>query len=119
MFKHTFHRRDLFQSYTWAILLSALVVGVSATLVRATLNVTGALIAKPDIAVLLLLPQERITDSELLRAHDDTRDYLIQTHEGPKLAKLKRGQEWYVSELIQLHSTGPDPVTENTLAPLR
>ncbi len=105
MFKRSFIHRDLYHTYMWAILVSALVVGVSATLIRATLNVTGALLAKPDIAVLLLLPEEHITDSEMIRARDDERDYLVQTDEGQKLVRLKRGHEWYVAEVVQLHTS--------------
>ncbi len=91
-------------TYSFALLVSCLIVAVAATLARATLNVAGALTRKPDIAVLLLLPNEHIYDSEMLRTTDDGRDYLVQTDEGPKLVKLKRGvEQWYVQQIVPLH----------------
>lgn len=94
-FKHT---------YTLALLISCLIVGIAATLARATVNLAGALTRKPDIAVLLLLPDEEITHSTLLRSTPNGRDYLVDTKDGPKLVKLKKGNnQWYVQEKIQLH----------------
>ncbi len=90
-------------TYAWALLLSCLVVAITATLARATLNLAGALTRKPDIAVLLLLPEEHITDSELIRAQGDERDYMIETETVPKLARLKKGgRQWYVQEVVKL-----------------
>jgi len=91
-------------TYSFALLISCLIVAIAATLARATLNVAGALLHKPDIAVLLLLPNEGIYDSTLLRTTDTERDYLIQTKTGPKLARLKKGEtEWFVEEEVPLH----------------
>jgi hypothetical protein len=96
-------RFRFFHTYFWALLVSCLIVGVMATLARATLNLAGALQNKPDIGVLLLLPEEGITASSLIRAKDQTRDYLIMTKEGPKLARLKKGvEQWWVQEVIPL-----------------
>ncbi len=88
----------------WAVLLSSLVVAIAATLGRAMANVKAALTDKPDIAVYLLLPDEGISHSVLLRSHPDQRDYLVQTSDGPKVVKLKMGeQEWYVSSVDMMH----------------
>lgn len=88
----------------WALLLSALVVAVAATLGRATINLKAALTDKPDIALYLLLPEEEIGRSTLLRAREDERDYLAETKDGPKLVRLKMGEkEWYVELVEQLH----------------
>lgn len=96
-------RARFFHTYSWALMLSILIVGIAATLARATLNVSGALVRKPDIAVLLLLPKEGIWDSTLLRSLDNERDYLLETRTGPKLARLMRGRtEWYVQEVVPL-----------------
>lgn len=88
----------------WAMLFSLLIVGLAATLARASYNVTAALTEKPDIAIFLLLPEEQITQTTLLREHTDERDYLAETKDGPKLIRLKRGpNEWYVEFQEQLH----------------
>jgi hypothetical protein len=82
----------------WAVLLCALIVGLAATIGRATLKIQAALSDNPDIAVYLLLPNEGISDATLLRELPGQRDYLVQTKDGPKLVKLKQGmQQWYVS----------------------
>jgi len=84
----------------WAVLLSSLVVAIAATLGRAMANVKAALTDKPDIAVYLLLKDEGITHSVLLRSSDNQRDYLVQTKDGPKVVKLKMGEkEWYVASV--------------------
>lgn len=94
----------LSHTYVWALLMSCLIVAIAATLARATLNLAGALVRKPDIAVLLLLPEEHISRSTLLRADGNKRDYFVETVDGPKLARLKKGREqWYVQEVIPLH----------------
>ncbi len=88
----------------WALLLSCLIVAVAATLARATLNLKAALTDKPDIALYLLLPDEGIGSTTLLRAREDERDYLAETKNGPKLVKLKKGEkEWYVILVEPLH----------------
>lgn len=88
----------------WALLLSSLIVALAATLGRATLNLKAALTDKPDIAVYLLLPEEHIGATTLIRARADERDYLAETPEGPKLIKLKKGaEEWYVALVEKLH----------------
>lgn len=88
----------------WAVLLCSLIVGVVATLGRASANIKAALTDKPDIAVYLLLPEEEITQATLLRAHEDQHDYLVETKTGPKLVQLKKGElEWYVSFVEELH----------------
>lgn len=82
----------------WSVLLSALIVALAATLARASFNLSAALTNKPDLALYLLLPQEGITQSTLLREHTDERDYLAQTKDGPKLIRLKKGgRQWFVS----------------------
>jgi hypothetical protein len=88
----------------WAILLSALIVTVAAALARATLNLKAALTGKPDLAIYLLLPEEEIGQTTLLREREDERDYLAETKDGPKLVKLRKGEEeWYVAHVERLH----------------
>ncbi|MDD4319233.1 MAG: hypothetical protein PHW10_02835 [Candidatus Peribacteraceae bacterium] len=88
----------------WAILLSALIVGMAATLARASYNITAALTDKPDVAIYLLLPEEEIGRTTLLRDNLDERDYLAETKDGPKLIRLKRGgTQWYVEFEEELH----------------
>lgn len=88
----------------WSLLLSALIVAMAATLARASFNLSAALTDKPDIALYLLLPEEEISQSTLLREHVGERDYLVQTKDGPKLIRLKRGpNQWFVEMKEQLH----------------
>ncbi len=91
-------------TYFWAVLVSALIVGVAATLARASFNLTAALTEKPDIALYLLLPDEQISSSTLLREKTKERDYLVQTKSGSELIRLRRGpNNWFVELEEQLH----------------
>ena len=89
---------------TWALLLSSLIVGAAATIARAGVNLRGALTAEDgSLAVMLLLPQERISDVTLLRASSDTQEFLAETKSGPKVIRLKRGlKQWFVEEEVAL-----------------
>lgn len=88
----------------WALLLSCLIVGVAATLARASFNIAAALTLKPDIALYLLLPEEEIGWSTLLRDDGNIRDYLAHTKDGDKLIRLKRGEnQWFVQFEENLH----------------
>lgn len=76
----------------------------AAALGRATHNFSAALTDKPDVAIYVLLPDEGIRDTTLLRETEKERDYLAETKDGPKLIKLRRGeQEWFVSLIEELH----------------
>lgn len=97
-------RKRYTHTMLWAVLLSALVVGLTATLGRAMGNVKAALTDKPDIAVYLLLKEDVVTSSTLLRSSENERDYLVETKDGPKLVKLQKGEkEWYVSHEERMH----------------
>ncbi len=88
----------------WALLLSTLIVSISATLARATLTLSGALVEKPDIAIYLLMEQQEVGRTELLRDDKTIRDYLAETKDGPKLVRLKRGpNQWYIEMEESLH----------------
>ena len=88
----------------WAVLGSCIIVAVIATLGRAGMNFNAALSDKPDIAIYMLLPDEEIRHSEVLRDNGIERHYLAETKDGPKLVILKRGpHEWFVSSIEKLH----------------
>lgn len=88
----------------WAVLLSGLIVMLAAGLGRAAINLKAALTDKPDIAIYLLLPEEKIGKTTLLRERDNERDYLAETKDGPKLIRLRKGEkEWFVVEVETLH----------------
>ncbi len=90
-----------FHTIGWAVFLCGIIVAMAASLGRATLNLRAALTDKPDIALYLLLPEEQIGRSVLLREREDERDYLAETKDGPKLIRLKKGgDQWYV-ELVE------------------
>ncbi|MFH0769812.1 MAG: hypothetical protein V1926_00365 [Candidatus Peregrinibacteria bacterium] len=101
---HRLSRPRFLQTTFWAVLVSCLIVIVASFLARATLNLNAALTDKPDIALYLLLPDEEITTSSLVRERTEERQYIAETKDGPKLIILKKGEkEWYVSEMEQLH----------------
>ena len=90
---------------SWALLMSSLIVAVAATIGRATVNLRGALTAEDaSLAVMLLLPEEKISDVTLVKASSDTQEFLAETKTGPKLIRMKRGPEkWFVQDEVSLH----------------
>jgi hypothetical protein len=87
----------------WALLLSCVIVAAAATLARASYNFKAALTDKPDIALYLLLPDEEIHDSRLIRDLETERHYFAETKDGPKLVILKKGEEvWFVASMEDL-----------------
>ena len=92
----------------WALLVSSLVVAIAATIGRATLNLQGALMAEDaGLAVMMLLPEEEISEITMLRANADRQEFLAETKDGPMLIRVKRGTEgWFVQEKIPLRETG-------------
>lgn len=87
----------------WAFVVSALIVGAAAVLARATINLKAALTDKPDIAIYLLLPEEEIGYSTLLREEENVRHYYAETKEGPKVIRLKKvNGVWEVKEVEKM-----------------
>jgi hypothetical protein len=109
MKKHPFHvhglsARGFRRTTTWSLVTAMLIVAVAAALGRAAHNFKAALTDKPDVAIYLLLPNEDLGTTTLLREADTERDYLAETKDGPKLVKLKKGdKEWYVALEEPLH----------------
>ena len=89
---------------TWAVLLSMLIVAVAATIGRATVNLRGALTAEDgSLAVMMLLPEEKITEVTLVKAGVDTQEFLTETKDGPTLVRLKKGEKgWFVQKKVRL-----------------
>ena len=93
-----------FSTIAWAVGGSIAVVAITAGLARATLNMKGALVEKPEIAVYLLLPEEDITHVEILRETEMQKDLLVHSKGGNLLVIMKKGEEeWYISEKERLH----------------
>ena len=88
----------------WAILMSLLIVGLAATLGRATINLRGALTAEDaSLAVIMLLPNEHISNLTVIRAGAETQELLAETKDGPKLIRVRRVEgKWEVQEEIRL-----------------
>ena len=100
---HKVSRMGYLQTILVAVLISCLVVAIAATLGRATMNLKAALVEDPDLAIYLLLPDEEISTTEVLREWKNEKHYLAETSEGPKLVILKKGEEeWFVSEVERL-----------------
>jgi hypothetical protein len=103
--KHQFHVHALsprgFRKTTfWSLLLAVLIVVSASALARATHNFGAALTDKPDVAIYILLKDQEVGSTTLLRESEDglERDYLADTKDGPKLVRLKKGEtEWYVA----------------------
>lgn len=103
---HTLTHSGYQRTIIWASVLCITIVVAAAACARATRNFQAALTDKPNVALYLLLPEEEIGWSTVLRENeeDTERDYLAETKDGPKLIKLKKGEkEWYVSVVEQLH----------------
>lgn len=101
---HTLSRRSYSRTVFWSVLLCVSIVVAAAALGRATHNFSAALTDKPDVALYLLLPEEGIGRTTLLRESEEERDYLAETETGPKLIKLRRADgRWYVSLIEKLH----------------
>ncbi len=95
---HTISQYSYRQTVIWAIFSCLAIVAAASAFARASHNFAAALTEKPDLAMYLLLPEEEIGQSTLLREQDTERDYLAETKDGPKLIKLKKGEaEWYIS----------------------
>src|SRR3989338_9788573 len=78
----------------WAVLLSLLIVAAAATLGRATMTLRGALVADDgSLAVMLLLPEEEISEVTLVKAGVDTQEFVAETKDGPKLVRMKKGEK--------------------------
>lgn len=87
----------------WALLMSGVIVAGAAFLGRATLNLKAALTDKPDIAIYLLLPDEKIGATTLLRELPTERHYLAETLDGPKLVILeKKDGKWGVKKIEKM-----------------
>ena len=100
---HHVSRRKFASTILWAVTGSIVIVGVVASLGRATMNLRAAVTDKPDIAIYMLLPDEEIGKTTVLREVEDEVHYLAETKEGPKLIILKKGEiEWYVSKIEPL-----------------
>lgn len=101
---HTLSHRSYRVTVLWATFCCLMIVVAAAAFARASHNFTAALTDKPDLAIYLLLPDEEIGYSTVIKEGDTERDYLAETKDGPKLIKLKKGEtEWYVSHVETLH----------------
>lgn len=97
---HPIFRRTMM----WSVILCLLIISAAAALARSSHNFKAALTDKPDLAIYLLLPDEQISNTTLLRESDNERDYLADTKDGPKIIKLKKGEkQWYVALTEDLH----------------
>jgi hypothetical protein len=79
------------------------IVAIAATLARATLNLSAALVSKPDLAVYMLRPD--VTKATLLRGDDITRDYLAITEEGQSelIQLVRHNRQWKIGHSERLH----------------
>ncbi len=110
-------RRSFTRTVIAAVVLCITIVATSAALARAAHNFKIALREKPDIAIYLLLPDEQITTTKVLREGEKERDYLAETKDGPKLVKLKKdNDQWYAALIEPLHGdeTIPADIKEET-----
>lgn len=80
----------------WAFGICILILTFTGILARITLNLQGASVTNPDLAIFGLLPEYTINHVELLRDEGTTRHYLIETNEGNKLAILQNVHGWNV-----------------------
>ncbi len=101
---HTLSHRGYRMTVLWAAFCCLAIVAAASAFARASRNFAAALTDKPDLAIYLLLPEEEIGSSTLLREKENERDYLAETKDGPKLIKLEKGEtQWFVSVVEPLH----------------
>ena len=98
---HHLSPKNFGHTVTWALAVSGLIVIIAAFLARAAHNFRIAFTDKPDIALYLLLPDEEIRHSEVLREKENERDYLAETKDGPKLIKLKKIEGKWAAALVE------------------
>lgn len=108
--KHAFHvhklsKRHYTRTVVWSVTLCIAIVIAAAMLGRATHNFDAALVSKPDVAIYLLLPDEDLGATSLLREEDGKRTYLAETKDGQKVITLMKNEnhEWYVAEMEDMH----------------
>lgn len=92
----------------WAVLLSLLIVAVAATIGRATINLRGALTGEDaSLAVMMLLPDQEISDLTMLKAGPETQEFLAETKNGPAVIRVIRiDGKWEVDrDIIPLHES--------------
>lgn len=102
---HSLTQKTYKRTVLWAFFLCFSIVICTALLGRATYNFKAALTQKPDVAIYLLLPEEHIGQTTLLRETTLTREYLADTKDGTKLIKLVQNQnkQWEVALIERLH----------------
>lgn len=102
---HSLSNKTYMRTVVWAFFLCFTIVICTAFLGRASRNFKAALTDKPDVAIYLLLPDEHIGQTTLLRETAHTRDYLAETKDGEKLIKLVQNTNgvWEVAMMERLH----------------
>ena len=106
---HAITPRTFRKTTIWSLVFAVIIVAGAAALGRAAHNFNAALTDKPDVAIYLLLQDEELGNTTLLRQNkeDTERDYLAETKDGPKLVKMKKGEkEWYVDYTEALYDGG-------------
>lgn len=105
---HTLSSRRYGHTVLWSIFLCIAIVCASAMLGRAAHNFKAALTEAPDVAIYLLLPDEKLGNTTLIHTNkDDTeRAYLAQTDHGPQLIKIRKNKQWMVDLIEPLHEDG-------------
>lgn len=113
---HSLSGRRYGHTVLWSIFMSIAIVCAVSMLGRAAHNFKAALTDAPDVAIYLLLQDEGLGNTTLLRANDDDteRAYLAETKTGPKLIKLRKNKQWMVDFIEPLHQSADaeSPETE-------
>ncbi len=104
---HNLSPRRYGHTVLWSVIVSILIVCVSAALGRAARNFKAALIDAPDVAVYLLLPDEHLGNTTLIKQNeeDTVRSYLAESANGPKVITLRKNEKWYVDLIEPLHAS--------------
>ena len=101
---HSLSHKGYRKTAFWSIAAAIIVVMIASALGRAAHNFQAALTDKPDVAIYLLLPEEGLGKTTLIKSTDTEREYLAETKNGPELVRLKRGEkQWYVEYKEKLH----------------
>ena len=95
----------------WALLLSLLIVGIAATIGRATIKLRGALTDEDGTLAVMMLSKKKISSIEMVKAgmdplKDDVQmqEFLTETEDGPELVRASRVDgKWEITQEINLH----------------
>ena len=82
----------------WAFAICLVILTFTGVLARITLNLQGATLTNPDLAIYTLLEDEIVYHADLIRESETERHYVVESSAGTRLVILEKDQYWKVAE---------------------